>query len=162
MDSFQKQALKQEARRRLRAQRQRAGQLRVRVVTIALIGFVLLWGVIFVQMATGHDPVLAGKSAAVAASPAGRKHRVVASQGAGASEPPAEAPETDAEGGDDPGEAASEAIETTDPEELEAQQATEREALEAAEARELEAAELEAAEAEAIQVEPAPVTTSQS
>jgi cytoskeletal protein RodZ len=156
MDSFEKQALKQEARRRLRAQRQRAGQLRARVVTIALIGFVLLWGVIFVQMATGHDPVLGNKSPAVAASPTGRKHRAVAS------EPPAEAAETDAEEGDDSGEAASEAIETTDPEELKAQQATEREAFEAAEARELEAAELEAAEAEAIEVEPAPVTTSQS
>jgi cytoskeletal protein RodZ len=156
MDSFEKQALKQEARRRLRAQRQRAGQLRARVVTIALIGFALLWGVIFAQMATGHDPVLGGKSAAVAASPTGRKHRAVAS------EPPAETAETEAEGDDDPEEAASEAIETTDPEELEAQQATEREAVEAAEARELEAAEIEAAEAEAIEAEPAPVTTSQS
>jgi cytoskeletal protein RodZ len=156
MDSFEKQALKQEARRRLRAQRQRVGQLRVRVVTISLIGFVLLWGVIFAQMTTGHDPVLGDKSKVAAASSVGKKHR------AQASEPPAEAAETDAEGGDDPGEAASEAIETTDPEELEAQQATEREAFEAAEARELEAAELEAAEAEAIEIEPAPVTTSQS
>ncbi len=156
MDSFEKQALKQEARRRLRAQRQRAGQLRGRVVAISLIGFVLLWGVIFAQMATGHDPVLGDKSSAVAASSATRKHR------AQASAPPVEAAETDAEGGDHPGEAASEAIESTDPEELEAQQAAEREAFEAAEARELEAAELEAAEIEAIETEPEPVTTSQS
>jgi cytoskeletal protein RodZ len=140
MDSFEKQSLKQEARRRLRAQRRRARQLRVRVVTIALIGFVLLWGVIFAQMATGHDPVLGDKSSAAAASPANRKHRAVAT------EPPVEAAETDAEGGDEPGQVASEAIETTDPEELELR----------------EAAELEAAEAEAIEVEPAPVTTSQS
>jgi cytoskeletal protein RodZ len=153
MDSFEKQALKQEARRRLRAQRQRAGQLRARVVTIALIGFALLWGVIFAQMATGHDPVLGDKPSAVAASPTGRKHRAVAS------EPPAEAAETDAEGGDDPGEAASEAIETTDPEELELRETAEREEAAAAE---VEAAELEAAELEAIEVEPAPVTTSQS
>lgn len=159
MDSFEKQARQQEARRRLRAQRQRAGQLRVRVGTIALIGFVFLWGVIFVQMATGHDPVLGGKPAAVTASPTGRKHRAAASQGAVASELPAEAAETDAEGGDDPGEAASEAIETTDPEELELRETAEREAAAAAE---VEAAELEAAEAEAIEVEPAPVTTSQS
>lgn len=68
MDSFEKQALKQEALRRLRAQRQRAGQLRVRVVTIALIGFVLLWGVIFAQMATGHDPVIGDKSRVAAPS----------------------------------------------------------------------------------------------
>lgn len=153
MDSFEKQALKQEARRRLRAQRQRAGQLRAQVVTIALIGFVLLWGVIFAQMATGHDPVLGGKSAAVAASPTGRKQRPVAS------EPPAEAVETDPEGGDDPEEAASRAIETTDPEEVRLREAAEREAAAAAE---LEAAELEAAELEAIEFEPAPVTTSQS
>jgi hypothetical protein len=90
MDSFEKQALKQEARRRLRAQRQRAGQLRARVVTIALIGFVLLWGVIFAQMATGHDPVLGDKSSAVATSRAGRKHSAVAS------EPPVEGAEREA------------------------------------------------------------------
>jgi cytoskeletal protein RodZ len=148
MDSFQKQALKQEARRRLRAQRQRAGQLRARVVAIALIGFVLLWGVIFAQMVTGHDPVLGDKSSAVAASPTARKHSALAG------ELPAEAAETDPEGGDDPGEAASEAIETTDPEELELRETAEREAA--------AAAEVEAAEAEAIEVEPAPVTTSQS
>jgi cytoskeletal protein RodZ len=153
MDSFEKQALKQEARRRLRAQRQRAGQLRARVVTIALIGFVLLWGVIFAQMATGHDPVLGGKTPAVAAVPIHRNHRAVASG------PPAEAAETDAEGDDEAGEVASEAIETTDPEEIELRETAEREAAAAAE---LEAAELEAAEAEAIEVEPAPVTTSQS
>jgi hypothetical protein len=148
MDSFEKQALKQEARRRLRAQRQRAGQLRARVVTIALIGFVLLWGVIFVQMATGHDPVLGDGSPAAAASTSSRKHHVVAG------EPTVEAAETDPEGGDEPARAASEAIETTDPEELELREAAEREAA--------EAAALEAAEAEAIEVEPAPVTTSQS
>jgi hypothetical protein len=148
MDSLEKQALKQEARRRLRAQRRRAGRLRARVVTIALIGFVLLWGVIFAQMATGHDPVLGDKAPAVAASPAAEKHRAVAS------EPPIEPAEADAEGDDEPGQAASEAIETTDPEELELREAVEREAA--------AAAELEAAEAEAIEVEPAPVTTSQS
>jgi hypothetical protein len=49
---------KREARRRLRAQRQRAGQLRGRVVAISLIAFVALWGIVFVQMATGNDPVL--------------------------------------------------------------------------------------------------------
>ena len=150
MDSFEKQALKQEARRRLRAQRQRAGRLRARVVTIALIGFVLLWGVIFAQMATGHDPALGDKSSAVAASSTGRKHRPVTS------ELPPETAETDAEGGDDSGEAASEAIETTEREALEATEARELEAAE------LEAAELEAAELEAIEIEPEPVTTSQS
>ena len=106
-------------------------------------------------MATGHDPVLGDKSSAVAASSATKKHR------ARAAALPVEPAETDTEE-DDPSRAASEAIETTDPEELEAQQATEIEALEAAEARELEAAEIEAAEIEAIEAEPEPVTTSQS
>jgi hypothetical protein len=49
---------KREARRLLRARRQRVGQLRGRVVAISLVSFVLLWGVVFAQMATGNDPVL--------------------------------------------------------------------------------------------------------
>lgn len=155
MDSFEKHERMQDARRRLRAQRQRAGQLRGRVVAISLIGFVLLWGVVFAQMATGNDPVLGDKSSVVATSST-QKHR------AKATELPVEAAETDAEEATDSGQAAGEAIETTDPEELELRQATEREALEAAEANELEAAEIEAAEIEAIEVEPEPVTTSQS
>src|SRR6476620_11737424 len=155
MDSFEKHERMQDARRRLRAQRQRAGQLRGRVIAISLIGFVLLWGVVFAQMATGNDPVLGDKSSVVATSST-KKHR------AKATEPPVEAAETDAEEATDSSQAAGEAIETTDPEELERQQATEREALEAAEANELEAAEIEAAETEAIEAEPEPVTTSQS
>ncbi|HSS31833.1 MAG TPA: hypothetical protein VLL27_00960 [Solirubrobacterales bacterium] len=74
MDSFEKHERMQDARRRLRAQRQRAGQLRGRVVAISLIGFVLLWGVVFAQMATGNDPVLGDRSAIVATSPAAKKH----------------------------------------------------------------------------------------
>jgi cytoskeletal protein RodZ len=150
MDSFEKQERIQDARRRLRAQRQRAGQLRGRVVAISLIGFVLLWGVVFAQMATGNDPVLGDKSSVVATSSNAKKHR------AKAAELPVEAAETDAEEVTESSQAASEAIETTDPEEIELQQAAEREA------NELEAAEIEAAEIEAIEVEPEPVTTSQS
>jgi hypothetical protein len=58
MDPSEKTERKQEAQRRLRAQRQRVGQLRSRVVAISLIAFVLLWGVVFVQMVAGNDPVL--------------------------------------------------------------------------------------------------------
>jgi hypothetical protein len=58
MTSHEQGERKREARRRLRAQRQRAGQLRGRVVAISLIAFVALWGIVFVQMATGNDPVL--------------------------------------------------------------------------------------------------------
>ncbi len=57
---------KREALRRLRAQREKAGELRGRVVAISLLCFALLWGIVFVQMATGHDPVLGDKSSTVA------------------------------------------------------------------------------------------------
>ena len=52
------------AQRRLHAQQRRAGLLRSRVVAISLIAFALLWGVVFVQMATGNDPVLGGAAVA--------------------------------------------------------------------------------------------------
>lgn len=66
MDPIQKRELKRQAWQRLAAQRRRAGQLRGRVVAISLICFVVLWGVVFAQMATGNDPVLSGKEKAVA------------------------------------------------------------------------------------------------
>jgi hypothetical protein len=55
-----------EAWQRLRAQRRRAGQLRGRVVAISLIAFVLLWSIVFVQMATGNDPILGDSTSAPA------------------------------------------------------------------------------------------------
>ncbi len=58
MDSFEKIERTRNARRRRRAQQLRAGALRSRVVAISLICFALLWGIVFVQMATGNDPVL--------------------------------------------------------------------------------------------------------
>ena len=64
MDPIKKRELKRQAWMRLAAQRRRAGQLRGRVVAISLICFALLWGVVFAQMATGDDPVLAGKEEA--------------------------------------------------------------------------------------------------
>lgn len=148
MDPIEKQERKREAWRRLRAQRQRAGQLRGRVVAISLICFVLLWGIVFAQMATGNDPVLANKQATVSASTADKRHR------AQTKELPSEEESTDAEE-PEPAQAATEAIESTDPEELEAVRAAELEAAE------VEAAEAELLEAEA-EVEPEPVTTSQS
>jgi hypothetical protein len=68
MNPIEKQERKRQAWRRLRAQRRRAGQLRGRVVAISLIGFALLWAAVFVQMATGNDPVLSAKSPQVASS----------------------------------------------------------------------------------------------
>jgi hypothetical protein len=86
MDPFEKQERKREAQRRLRAQREKAGELRGRVVAISLVCFALLWGAVFVQMATGHDPVLSNKPAKVAAVSSGdrRKARAIpAEAGAG-------------------------------------------------------------------------------
>lgn len=114
MDPIEKVERRREAQRRLRAQRQRVGQLRSRVVAISAIAFVLLWGVVFAQMTTGNDPVLGRPSPAMTAP-----------------------------------RAASEAIETSAPEEIET-----------------EVVEPEPVEEEFIEVEPepepAPVTTSQS
>ena len=62
MDPFEKIERKRQARHRIRAQRERAARLKSRVVAISLICFALLWGVVFVQMATGNDPVLSDSS----------------------------------------------------------------------------------------------------
>jgi len=64
MDPIQKRELKRKAWARLAAQRRRAGLLRGRVVAVSLVCFALLWGVIFAQMATGNDPILAAKEKA--------------------------------------------------------------------------------------------------
>jgi non-ribosomal peptide synthetase component E (peptide arylation enzyme) len=76
MDPIQKRELKRQAWMRLAAQRRRAGLLRGRVVAISLICFALLWGIVFAQMATGNDPVLAGKRKATAAGVANTKREV--------------------------------------------------------------------------------------
>jgi hypothetical protein len=75
MDKFEMQERKREARRRLRAQREKAGELRGRVVAISLVCFALLWGIVFVQMATGHDPVLGATSSTVARRHGGADRR---------------------------------------------------------------------------------------
>lgn len=50
--------------RKLASMKRRTGQLRRRVVATAMVGFVLLWTVVFVQMATGNDPALGGGASA--------------------------------------------------------------------------------------------------
>jgi cytoskeletal protein RodZ len=102
MNDFEQQQRKREAMRRLAAQRGRAGRLRGRVVAGSLICFVLLWGIVFGQLVTGNDPVLAAKARAAA----GRQSRSGGNTRA------------------QPSEAASEAIETTEPDEVESQVAT--------------------------------------
>jgi cytoskeletal protein RodZ len=142
MDPIEKQARRHQAWQRLRAQRRRAGQLRGRVVAISLIGFALLWATVFVQMATGNDPVLGNESSKVSSSqPAKDSARQSEAE---AAEPEPVKPE--------PLEAETEVRGEGEAAELEAEE------LEA-EIAEQEAAEIAAAEAEP---EPAPVTTSQS
>jgi len=64
MDAHERQERKREARRRLSDQRRRAGLLRGRVIAVSILCFGLLWAVVFVQMATGNDPVLSDRSQA--------------------------------------------------------------------------------------------------
>ena len=53
------------AEQRLRERARRLSVIRRRVITLVGSTFVLMWGVIFVQLVTGHDPALAHhKSAA--------------------------------------------------------------------------------------------------
>jgi hypothetical protein len=76
MDPIEKRELKRKAWMRLAAQRRRAGLLRGRVLALSLICFAALWAIVFVQMATGNDPVLASKEGTVAsraASPSTRR-----------------------------------------------------------------------------------------
>jgi hypothetical protein len=77
MDPIEKRELKRKAWLKLAAQRRRAGLLRGRVVIASLICFVLLWGVVFVQMATGNDPVLSAKKKIVATRTATKAKRKV-------------------------------------------------------------------------------------
>jgi hypothetical protein len=144
MDSIEKQERKREAMRRLGTQRRRVGDLRRRVIAGSLIAFVLLWGVVFAQMATGNDPVLGNSSSTIATGQRGGAHRQA---NAKALPPEADAGTDSEEAGAAPGAAATEAIETTEPSE------TETEVLEP-EPVEAEVAELEP--------EPEPVLTSQS
>jgi cytoskeletal protein RodZ len=136
MDPFEKIERKRQARHRIRAQRQRAGRLRSRVIAISLICFALLWGVVFVQMATGNDPVLGDSSSTVAKGSSGRNRRA-------AKAAPAEAGASTDSGATEPEELEEEAF---------AEEPVEEEPVEA---------EAEPVEAE-FEEEPAPVTTSQS
>ena len=64
MGPLEQEAARRRGQRKLDAMKRRAGLLRRRVVATAIVGFVLLWTVVFVQMATGNDPVLGTSRAA--------------------------------------------------------------------------------------------------
>jgi hypothetical protein len=138
MDPIEKQERKREAQRRLRSQRQRAGLLRSRVIVVSVVSFALLWGAVFVQMATGNDPVLGNSSVRATAS---RRSRT-GNRNRGSAIPAEAGARTDSEEA-----SAAEAVEAAEPERVEAQP---------------EEIEPEPVEAEVAEPEPAPVTTSQS
>ena len=118
------------------------------MIAVSLLCFALLWAVVFVQMATGNDPVLGTGRRAVGEKAARPENRTDSEEAGGA------------------GARLAETVETTSPEEndYEAAEPIEPEAAElgaieqeAAELEELEAIEREAAELEAIEAEPEPV-----
>jgi hypothetical protein len=141
-----------EAQRRLAARRRRVGILRSRVIAVSLLCFALLWAVVFVQMATGNDPVLGAGRRAVGEKAVRPENRTDSEEAGGAGAQLAETVETTS-----PEENEYEAAEPIEPEAAEIE-AIEREAAEI-EALEREAAELEVIEAEP---EPVPVETAQS
>jgi len=133
MGPREREAARRRGKRKLDAMRRRATQLRGRVVVTAIAGFVLLWTVVFVQMATGNDPVLgAGKAAQ-------RQARKVAARNPERPAPQATPPEDEAA----EGEISEDETEPIEVERLEAEEAEARE-LEAIEAEEAEIEELEA------------------
>lgn len=70
MGPLDREAARRRGQRKVDAMKRRTGQLRRRVAAIAAIGFVLLWTVVFVQMATGNDPALG-------TGPVAKKHAAI-------------------------------------------------------------------------------------
>jgi hypothetical protein len=93
MDRAEQQTRKREAQRRVRAQRRRVGELRSRAIATSLVCFALLWAVVFVQMATGNDPVLGGGRRASGASATRPAPRAGSEEATGAGTASAEGPE---------------------------------------------------------------------
>jgi hypothetical protein len=74
MEPREREMAQRRGRRKLDAMKRRTGLLRRRVVATAIVGFVLLWTVVFVQMATGNDPVL---GTVAGTRPAAKRKRAV-------------------------------------------------------------------------------------
>ncbi len=146
MDPIQKRELKRQAWMRLSAQRRRAGLLRGRVVVLSLLCFAVLWGIVFVQMATGNDPVLSAKEKATTRTVASAKRQVETTDPRELE--PRQGHRAKQGTGGEEGEAGAEAEELA---------AAEAEAIETGEieAGEIEATETEAAEIEAAEIEAA-------
>ena len=58
------QPARKDARKLLAARRQRIRTMRRRVIAVSVTAFAAVWGVIFVQLASGHDPALSTSSRA--------------------------------------------------------------------------------------------------
>jgi hypothetical protein len=139
MGPLEREMARRRGERKIGAMRRRTRQLRGRVMATTAIGFLLLWTMVFVQMATGNDPVLG----AGAATPSAAKERVSSPERRSlhANVPP-------------PGEEDGEESEQFEAGRVEAEQLElERQEVEALEQEELEALEQEELEA---------VTTGQS
>jgi hypothetical protein len=147
MGPLDRELARRRGQRRADAMKRRAGQLRRRVVATAIVGFVALWAVVFVQMATGNDPALGTGAAARPAAKQKRASRQQRHRLQPAVPPPGE------EEGD-------ESAPVEEPETSEAGIEAERAEAERAEAEQIE---IEQQEAEARELEELePVTTGQS
>lgn len=70
MDEVRKLEAKGLARAKSRSRRRRAATIRSRTIRGSLALFAILWGIVFVQLASGNDPALSGKGHAEKGSPA--------------------------------------------------------------------------------------------
>jgi hypothetical protein len=143
MGPLEREVAQRRGQRKLDAMKRRTGQLRRRVVAIAVVGFVLLWTVVFVQMATGNDPALGTGPVAKGRATIERKRQKLE-----ASSPP---PREEVEEAPDTAELQASEDSSVEAEQVEAERA-EAERIEI-ERREVEARELQELEA---------VTTGQS
>lgn len=142
MGPLDRETARRRGQRKLDAMKRRTGQLRRRVIAAAIIGFVLLWTAVFVQMATGNDPALGTGAVAKKHAAIERRRRKLEASSPPPREEAEEVPSTEElEGGEDSGIEAEQA----EAEQIEAER-VEAEQIEI-EQREAEARELEELEA---------------
>jgi hypothetical protein len=92
MGPLERETAQRRGQRKLDAMKRRTGLLRRRVIATAIVGFVLLWTVVFVQMATGNDPVLGTVAAKKKRAAEPERHNLQAT-----TPPPSEVAGTEAE-----------------------------------------------------------------
>lgn len=137
MGPLEREAAQKRGQRKLDAMKRRTGLLRRRVIATAIVSFVLLWTVVFVQMATGNDPVL-GTAKATRSAAKGKRAAKLERRPLQATTPPSSEEEIE----ERPAAVESEASETAG---IEAEQAeAERAEIEQWEAETRELEELEA------------------